>query len=369
MGLVLVLLVAAGACEDSAPPAHDLGQGRDRGPGRDAVVGSDGRARDRGPRVDARQRDRGSPSDGRRLDRGPRVDARRLDRGSPADAVPAADLPRPADAGASDLPWPADAAVPVTARVTVSAAVAGKTPLWVGYNQGHFMPGTNTATWVEYAGVNAMRIWASPAYYLPKKDDLPPWGDGVSSLASFNARRAALRKAPESTTFINWPLLENRIDTQMRVKLHGSSADLHRVSYVQFKLGPRPPTLRRALLRLWRRNAGATGPLTFHVHALPGVTLAEKSVTWQSAPGLDPAGPWIGGPGTTAHLVGQLTAPSGAATHLTLDLTRYLQRRWTLTLALIREPRFPGDTADAARHALLNSREAAQNRPTLQLWR
>ena len=36
------------------------------------------------------------------------------------------------------------------------------------------------------------------------------WGDGVTSQASFEARRAALRAYPLSTTYINWPYFEDR---------------------------------------------------------------------------------------------------------------------------------------------------------------
>ena len=98
-----------------------------------------------------------------------------------------------------------------TASVTVGADVVGTSPMYIGYNQGHFMPGSNTAAWVEHAGINCFRVWASPGYYEPT-DDLAPWGDGVASLAGFEARKVALRADPENVAYINWPVWNNRFE-------------------------------------------------------------------------------------------------------------------------------------------------------------
>src|SRR4029079_5781648 len=59
--------------------------------------------------------------------------------------------------------------------VTLSNAVAGKTPEIVGYNSGHFMPGSNTADWWRYSGVNGARVWPTPTTVEPS-DDLAPFG-------------------------------------------------------------------------------------------------------------------------------------------------------------------------------------------------
>jgi len=97
----------------------------------------------------------------------------------------------------------------VAVDITPSATVAGKTPEIVGYNSGHFMPGSNTADWWRYSGVNGARVWPTPSV-VEARDDLSPWGDGVSSQATFEARRAALRANPLNTSYINWPYFENR---------------------------------------------------------------------------------------------------------------------------------------------------------------
>src|ERR671936_11873 len=101
-------------------------------------------------------------------------------------------------------------ALPCTARavdVTVSASVVGRTPEIVGYNSGHFMPGSNTTDWWRYSGVNGARVWPTPTI-VEASDDLAPWGDGVTSQSTFTARRDALRANPLSTSYINWPYIE-----------------------------------------------------------------------------------------------------------------------------------------------------------------
>jgi hypothetical protein len=92
-------------------------------------------------------------------------------------------------------------------NVTASATLAGKTPETVGYNSGHFMPGSNTADWWHFSGVNGARIFSTPTV-VEASDDLAPFGDGVSSQASFVTRRDNLRANPLSTTYINWPYIE-----------------------------------------------------------------------------------------------------------------------------------------------------------------
>lgn len=95
-----------------------------------------------------------------------------------------------------------------SADVTVYNEVAGKTPLHIGYNQGHYLPGSNTSAWVNYSGVNAYRIWASQSQYEPT-DDLTPFGDGVTDITSFDSRKALLRSDPENNAYINWPVFQN----------------------------------------------------------------------------------------------------------------------------------------------------------------
>lgn len=107
---------------------------------------------------------------------------------------------------------PGLAAEPYTLRF--SGEVLGGTPPVLAYNLGHMVPGSNSHDWFRYSGVNGFRVWSSPTHIEPR-DDLPPWGDGVSDWDSFVARRAALRADPLNTDFINWPFFEENFASVM----------------------------------------------------------------------------------------------------------------------------------------------------------
>lgn len=94
------------------------------------------------------------------------------------------------------------------AEVVLSNQVVGDTPELIGYNSGHFMPGSNTAAWWEYSGVNAARVWSTPSV-VEVGDDNGVWGDGVISETTFLFRRNNLRADPLNRTFINWAHFEN----------------------------------------------------------------------------------------------------------------------------------------------------------------
>jgi hypothetical protein len=83
-----------------------------------------------------------------------------------------------------------------------SATPAGVTPRFLGFNNGHFRSTSNTAAWVEYSSVNAMRVWASAADYISATEG-PTYGDGITTSAQLDAARAAVRASPESNACIN----------------------------------------------------------------------------------------------------------------------------------------------------------------------
>ena len=104
------------------------------------------------------------------------------------------------------LAWGAGAAT-----LTVQTNQLGATPELLGYNSGHFFPGSNTRDWWRYAGVNGARVFMSPAE-VEFSDDLAPVGDGVTTEAGFLSRKAALRADPLNTSYINWPYFLNRYE-------------------------------------------------------------------------------------------------------------------------------------------------------------
>ena len=106
-------------------------------------------------------------------------------------------------------------AATITANVTVQNTAVGVTPRYIGYNMGHYMPGSNTSAWLEYSGVNAYRFWAASSDYEPTNlDDIPGYGDGVTTLAQFDARKTALRADPENPAYINWTQFNSRFETR-----------------------------------------------------------------------------------------------------------------------------------------------------------
>ena len=107
--------------------------------------------------------------------------------------------------------WFAAAPVLSAGTLTVRADTFAATPDILGYNLGHFYPGSNTADWWRYAGVNGARAFVSPREIEPR-DDIPGTGDGVTDQASFLARRDALRADPLNHAYIDWPDFEDEYE-------------------------------------------------------------------------------------------------------------------------------------------------------------
>ncbi len=92
-------------------------------------------------------------------------------------------------------------------RLTLKSSGSLPTPSIIGYNHGYFTNGGNARAWWDYAGVNGVRIFISPAKTEPV-DDIALRGDGVSSDATFESRKALLRADPLNATYINWSNFE-----------------------------------------------------------------------------------------------------------------------------------------------------------------
>lgn len=112
--------------------------------------------------------------------------------GSPADAAG-----RSAATGAAD---PAG----ISVRPGIER-LGGGMPL-VGYNTGHYLPGSNMSAWVEYSAINAVRFFASLTVWCP---DAPfDAGTGIETVDDFEARRDRLRADPRGSGLIDWAALE-----------------------------------------------------------------------------------------------------------------------------------------------------------------
>jgi len=116
--------------------------------------------------------------------------------GVAATAAAGSQLADPARATAT-TPTPGTAVDGLTVAVSPTVVSAGM-PM-VGYNIGHCLPGANTATWLDYSGINAARLFAAFSEWCP--DELFDAGVGVTDVADFDARVDSLRADPQGTRF------------------------------------------------------------------------------------------------------------------------------------------------------------------------
>ena len=114
------------------------------------------------------------------------------------------DMAVPENSTASEIPGESQifSAGIQEAEITIKPDVIGKTMKFVGYNQAYYLPGSNTSGWLEYSGVNSLRVWASMTTYVPVS--CVQVDSSLTSLPKFEARKAELRQSPENNRFIHW---------------------------------------------------------------------------------------------------------------------------------------------------------------------
>jgi hypothetical protein len=89
--------------------------------------------------------------------------------------------------------------------IKIGDQVVGKTMKYIGYNQGYYVPGSNASGWIEYSGVNSLRVWTALNSYVPLK--AVQVDESISSVEEFDKRKEALRSNPEKNGFIKWDTL------------------------------------------------------------------------------------------------------------------------------------------------------------------
>lgn len=89
--------------------------------------------------------------------------------------------------------------------IKIEDKVIGKSMKYVGYNQGYYMPESNASGWVEYSGVNSLRIWTSLNSYVPL--NAVQLDKNLMSVEEFDKRKAELRSNPENNKFLKWDVL------------------------------------------------------------------------------------------------------------------------------------------------------------------
>lgn len=95
--------------------------------------------------------------------------------------------------------------------VTIADKVVGKSMKYVGYNQGYYMPGSNVSGWIEYSGVNSLRVWTSLNSYVPV--NAVQVDENITDVKEFDKRKATLRLSPEKNGYLKWekllPIFDN----------------------------------------------------------------------------------------------------------------------------------------------------------------
>ncbi len=113
-------------------------------------------------------------------------------------------------------------------------------------------------------------------------------------------------------------------------------------------------------------------PILFHVYALMDDGWDEEKLTWKNAPNLAKDDPRIERVGSTAYPVGHLTFNKTSA-ETGVDLTDFIRLHpeivedGTLTLALVREERFPSDADPISSYVELATKES-ETAPRLELF-
>lgn len=93
---------------------------------------------------------------------------------------------------------------------TIRPETTGRTMRYVGYNQGYFMPGSNVSAWLEYSGVNAVRLWMPLDFLVP--ETAVDAASRPENLEAFDALKESLRRNPQESA-IDWNTIARRADS------------------------------------------------------------------------------------------------------------------------------------------------------------
>lgn len=89
--------------------------------------------------------------------------------------------------------------------IKIENKVVGASMKYVGYNQGYYVPGSNASGWIEYSGVNSLRVWTTLNSYVPVT--AVQVDKSITSVDEFDKRKESLRLNPEKNKYINWEKL------------------------------------------------------------------------------------------------------------------------------------------------------------------
>jgi hypothetical protein len=86
--------------------------------------------------------------------------------------------------------------------IKIENKVVGTSMKYVGYNQGYYVPGSNASGWIEYSGVNSLRVWTTLNSYVPVS--AVQVDKSITSVNEFDKRKQELRTNPEKNKYIKW---------------------------------------------------------------------------------------------------------------------------------------------------------------------
>lgn len=93
------------------------------------------------------------------------------------------------------------------AQVEIKNNIIGHSMKYVGYNQGYYMPGSNISGWLEYSGINSLRVWTSLSQYIP--DNAVDLKQTVDNLSRFDEMKKLVTDNPESNPYIRWDIIKD----------------------------------------------------------------------------------------------------------------------------------------------------------------
>jgi hypothetical protein len=96
-----------------------------------------------------------------------------------------------------------------TVSLVTTTNQLGPTPTILGYNSGHFYPGSNTKDWWRYSSVNGARFFIPSKEFEPVST-LPP--STITNQVAFLAEREALRNNPSKSPWIEWHTFTNQFE-------------------------------------------------------------------------------------------------------------------------------------------------------------
>ena len=154
--------------------------------------------------------------------------------------------------------------------IVLPGSTVGPTPAILGYNSGHFLPGSNVADWWRYSGVNGSRIFSNLSWLTPTTSFRSSTNSSLdaTSQSSFNARKAALRASGTASTFVDWSGIQNRYLTGLLPGNNAIQPDHAQSSMATLGIKPLIVMTRSPAAFFWPASAADNSPAAWQARWL-----------------------------------------------------------------------------------------------------